>query len=86
MTCLCENPQAFRCLPLSMAPLPGPRPDYCPNTAPALLQELLADRDVTIARKKRYGRLMEEADRHKKVKRRKTDLARNKKKPAKPKH
>ena len=50
------------------------------------LQELLQDQDVTRTRTKRYRRMMEEAMRYQKVKKRKTDMPRNSKKPARPKH
>ncbi|GIL51425.1 hypothetical protein Vafri_7411 [Volvox africanus] len=53
----------------------------------SITQELLSDPALTAIRKKRYAKLQEEATRYQKVKKRKTDLVRNKVPKAKrPKH
>lgn len=52
----------------------------------SITQELLADRAMNVARKKRYTKLQQEATRFKKIKKRKTDAVRDTPKPKRPKH
>ncbi|KXZ44277.1 hypothetical protein GPECTOR_70g508 [Gonium pectorale] len=52
----------------------------------SITDELLADPAVSAVRKKRYTKLQEAATKHQKVKKRKTDMPRDKAKPKRPKH
>lgn len=72
-------------LPLDAAP-GRPDPSARRERKTNFTEEVLADRQLAAGRRKRYNKLQDEANRHNRVKRRKTSMPREQQPKRKPKH